>query len=155
MLPSIEKPFGWRSEFDRLERWWQRIAVAKRNETDIQEEVDFYLSFFQSAYILQEWIKTQLPKMHSSLLPNLKYHGVIRDIAVRHRHLTIHRPSDDADFVICREYEPWDEVARLVLLSNGTKYALHDVASATYRFWRNAVDQVLTERPRLIAAGGR
>jgi hypothetical protein len=156
MLPSIEKRFGWKSEYDRLCRWWMRLAGTDEDDADIETAIDFYLAFFQSAFIMQEWLKYQFPDEHAALIRMCPFHGIVRDIAIRHRHLTIERPSNDAAFVICREYAVYrNNESQLILLSGGQKYELFDIARRIFTHWNNMYELGYMKEPPLIAAGGR
>jgi hypothetical protein len=154
----MEKLYGWQSEYDRLRRWSTRISAVESQsvEFDLQSLLDFYLSFFQSAYILQEWLKHQLPEKDQAVSKRAPHHGLIRDIAVRHRHLTMERPSYDSSFSICREYAPHCAAGwRFVLLSDGQQYRLDELVRETIEYWSQLVASGDIEDSPLIAAGSK
>lgn len=97
-------PRTWREQFERVERWLERIDVDQPDRREDYE--DFLWAFFQNAWHLAGWIRNDdaLPSaVHDSVYATaLEYRSlrICNALANRTKHLRLipkpHRP--DADF---------------------------------------------------------
>jgi hypothetical protein len=146
---SMENILGWRSQYQRMERWLGRIAVQAGSEAD-HDLLDMYLAFFLNCYSLRDWfVKSGVIAEADidELIQRSRQMRLCRDLCNRSKHLRISRPSTDADFSIIRAY-------RGPYRSNGPDYTLAiiaedaqdiqqtdlwDVAHGCARFWSDFI----------------
>ena len=116
---SIHKNDGWQGQLERVHRWYGRlIHSAAIGSADLE---DFAFTFFQNCYYLREWIEktSNIASSDLDLLFSQSHElQVCRDLCNGTRHLTISKPSVDANFSIVREYDP----------SNAHQYRLSVIA---------------------------
>jgi hypothetical protein len=127
---SIHKNGGWRGQLARIHRWHERLHLAAvRGSQDLE---DFAFTFFQNCYYLREWLQKTCSMSKSeidTLFTSSKELELCRDICNGTKHLTIDRPSIDADFSIGREYDPNEKSGyRLLWIADG-KYDVLELAS--------------------------
>jgi hypothetical protein len=140
---SMENILGWRSQFDRMERWHRRLQSLPGTQSSDQEALDFYLAFFQSCFALRDWLveggfvtETQIDGLVQGD-PSMR---ICRDVCNRSKHFRLNRrPSVDADFSILREYRGEGHVNALAIIAGDEKRELWDVADSCVWFWRNLI----------------
>jgi hypothetical protein len=140
---SMENILGWRSQFDRMERWHGRLQPLLGKQGSDQDPLDFYLAFFQSCFALRDWL------VEGGLLPGSDIDKLIqadpsmricRDVCNRSKHFRLNRPpSIDANFSILREYRGEGHANALAIIAGDEKRELWDVADHCTWFWRNLV----------------
>ena len=55
---SAHKSGGWRAQWDRTHRWYERVKRVGRDSTALPaDRLDFLLAFFQNCYALRDWIQ--------------------------------------------------------------------------------------------------
>ncbi|MGH3449502.1 MAG: hypothetical protein ACRDQW_02020 [Haloechinothrix sp.] len=119
---------GWQGHYRRTCRWYERLLriADEWPRADMDEQIDYALAFFQSAYHLRDYLfregvvsKEDLDQLMAST-PSLR---VCRDLCLGARHRKIERPSVDA--------EPWI-MRRLVrqLERMGLKVSLEPAVAA-------------------------
>lgn len=135
---SMENVLGWRSQFNRMERWHQRLRTWSSGGYSDQDRLDFYLAFFQSCYALRDWFVESgvVPKEEiDSLLQADRSMRLCRDVCNRSKHFRLRRPpSVDAHFSLFREYS--GENRPIGVLAGEEKRDLWDVAEGCIGFWR-------------------
>jgi hypothetical protein len=93
---------------------------------------DYAFALFQNCYHLREWFQKTAkanPEALDSVYKRSRELQVCRDICNGTKHLTLRDASVDAEFSICREYDPSHPAkCRLVIIA-GEKYDLLDLAS--------------------------
>src|SRR6266508_3133572 len=106
---SAHKATGWRAQATRLERWHRRLeAVASDPAASTEDRLDFFLTFCQNCYALRDWLEKDAAVSKNDLdqlMVGTYALRVCRDIANGSKHLTVTRPSVDANFSIGREYQ--------------------------------------------------
>lgn len=135
---SAENSLSWRSQLNRVERWFARLSGVEAL-SDI-ELLDFYLAFFMNCYGLRDWL------IVSGAVPEAEMDRYIfadqsmcicRDVCNRSKHLLLTRKaSADPHYQILREYIHHEETTRWFILVAGTKRDLFDLACACISFWR-------------------
>lgn len=138
---SMENILGWRSQYQRMERWLGRIAAQAGSEAD-HDLLDMYLAFFLNCYSLRDWfVKSGVIAEADidDLIQRNRQMRLCRDLCNRSKHLRISRPSTDADFSIYREYRGPGHPHALAIIAEDAKGIqnadLWDVAHACARFW--------------------
>jgi len=129
---SLHKHGGWRGQYDRMHRWYDRVVSA---ETPDQ---DFLLAFFQNCYALRDWLintGTLNAKDLNSFVGQSGYMQMCRDLSNGSKHFKIDQAPRDQDFVILREYDGPSRPPRLTLLSNGDQMDLLDLAKKCLSEW--------------------
>jgi len=141
---STHRNDGWRGQFDRTSRWYERARRAAAAGTPELE--DFVFAFFQNCYHLREWMLQTGEASHRELADFFAQHAELRlcrDICNGTKHLNLDSASVDANFSIGREYAPSEPGhARLFVIANA-KYDLLDLATRCMELWRQ-----FAERPR-------
>jgi hypothetical protein len=122
-LPSLESLYGWRSQYERMLRWHERLRE--------DHSLDYLLTFFLNCYAMRDWLlkartfrKEDLDKLINA---NLSMR-LCRDLCNRSKHLVIgegnNKPGVDANLSICVEWQGE---------SRGTAYVVHAWDSETNR----------------------
>ncbi len=138
---SAENALSWRSQYNRLERWFARLSEPV---SDI-EKLDFYLAFFMNCYALRDWlIKSEA--MAKQEIDRLVFANqsmcICRDVCNRSKHLLLtSKPSADAHYQIAHEYMHHDETTRWFIVAAGMKRDLFDLAATCMTFWRVFLEQ--------------
>jgi len=136
---SMENIGGWRSQFDRMARWHQRISCSSAGPNSDQDRLDFYLSFFQSCYALRDWLVESGVIAKDEMDPLIQTDRsmrLCRDVCNRSKHFRLRRtPSVDGDFSILREYQGENSPSSLAIIAGEEKRDLWDVAEGCFRFW--------------------
>ncbi len=110
---------GWQGHLLRTRRWFDRLLGAANNweRFDMDEQIDFALAFFQSAYHLRDYLlrdqavtRQDLDSLFASTQPL----RVCRDLCNGSKHRDVTSPSVDPEPWILRQYVPPDG-ARLVV----------------------------------------
>lgn len=130
---------GWRSHFDRVERWYKR---AKSAQTE-HDQLDFLLAFFENSFALRDWLidtgaVTKI-EIESLFLEHVELR-INRDLANSSKHHSIGCPSQEQPPSIAIEYAPerttFRADCRLVVVSEGEKYEALALASRCLEIWR-------------------
>jgi len=151
----MENILGWRSQYDRMERWRRRILSRGEGCISDQDLLDFYLAFFVSSYALRDWL------VNSGIIPAADIDRLIhadramrlcRDLCNRSKHFRISRPSVDASFSILREYRGDDQPNALAVIAGSEKRDLWDVVDGCVQFWATLIrDRRLPDPPSPFA----
>jgi hypothetical protein len=102
---------GWRTQFSRTCRWQARVQEirAECGRVGVRQDFEDYLySFFQNCFHLREWLSKSGAVSDSELKRLFASHTELqlcRDICNGTKHMTISKPSIDADFYTFREYD--------------------------------------------------
>lgn len=130
---------GWQSQFERVERWYERSRSA-RSEHD---QLDFLLAFFESSFALRDWLIDEgavKEKEIESLFSKHVELRINRDLANCFKHHTISRPSQEQPPSLAIEYAPerptFRSDCRLIVLSEGEKYDALWLAGKCVGIWR-------------------
>ena len=129
---------GWQGHYRRTERWFERLlqVADPRQGVSMDEQIDFALVFFQSAYHMRDYLardgaatKQQLDE----LMAATQALRVCRDLCLGAKHRVITRPSVDAEPWIVRSYDPpnWKLVVKV-----GEIFDLVSIADQCMRAWR-------------------
>jgi hypothetical protein len=89
------------------------------------------LTFFLNCYALRDWLSkssTLAANVIDTEIDGSFAMQLCRDLCNRSKHLTISRPSVDANFVITMEYRGKSRPAGIVVLAGGEKSDLHETA---------------------------
>jgi hypothetical protein len=135
-LPSLESLFGWHSQYERMMRWHDRL---KRDPS-----LDLLLTFFLNCYALRHWLaksSTLAAHVVDAEIDKSFPMRLCRDLCNRSKHLTINRPSVDADFAITMEYRGESRPAGIVVLAGGVKSDLHETADQCVAFWHHILPE--------------
>lgn len=155
---SMENILGWRSQYERMERWYRRIAERSTTPPtkDDQDILDTYLAFFLNCYALRDWfVNSGTIAAHKidGLIRANRYMRLCRDVCNRSKHLRISRATTDATFSIFREYRVGDEEWNLAIVADELKTDLFKtdlstLASECRNFWRDFVRDRQPSLPR-------
>lgn len=148
----MENILGWRSQFERMDRWYQRIvhqqAVPGRNDDADADILDLYLAFFLNCYSLRDWFVKSGAISDAVLAEAIKSSPdmqLCRDLCNRSKHMSLDRQASvDAGFSILREYRGQNRPNALVIIAADTKRDLFDVVGGCQQFWK---DFVRTHQP--------
>lgn len=145
---SLHKGAGWKSHFQRLERWYERIREAKSKE-DIS---DFIFVFFQVCYQLREWLlstsNVTKPELEKLFKENVEL-GICRDICNVTKHFELMsppRPSQEYEISFAQEYCPPNNPlfrkgwfggdARLIVITDNKNYDAMELAHTCLCIWQ-------------------
>ena len=102
---------GWLTHYARTLRWYARLQQVRAECERVgisQDFEDYVYAFFQNCFYLREWLaksgaiaESQLEQLFASSVEL----QLCRDICNGTKHMTISRPSVDADFYTFREYD--------------------------------------------------
>jgi hypothetical protein len=137
---SAENILSWRSQFDRVKRWSNRLEEFGTDETD-QDRLDFYLAFLLNCYALRDWFINSnaiSPADVDSMIRSNAAMRLCRDVCNRSKHLMLNQaPSTEVNFSIGREYSTYGN--RFFVIALGEKRDLFKVAVACVTFWENFI----------------
>lgn len=134
---------GWQGHYRRTRRWFDRLIAVANNwdEFDMDEQIDFALVFFQSAYHLRDYLardgaatKVELDE----LMASSRALRVCRDLCLGAKHREIDRPSVDPEPWIMREYRSATDWPLRV--KAGELYDLIDLARDCMIAWDSFLD---------------
>ena len=136
---------GWQSQFDRVERWYERSKSARSGH----DQIDFLLAFFDNSFALRDWLIDTAVLQQKELESLFSEHvelRINRDLANSIKHHSIDRPSQEQPPSIAVEYAPERPTlgtdSRLVVLSEGEKYEALALASRCLEIWREFLDHL-------------
>jgi len=129
-IPSLESLFGWRSQYDRMLRWYDRLKK--------DQSLDILLAFFLNCYALRDWLH-KTARLDANIIDDAIKADfsmkLCRDLCNRSKHPILAKPSIDANFVITREYRGKSRPIRLVLHADGIRTDLPELPNRCVRFW--------------------
>ncbi|WP_145930881.1 hypothetical protein [Acidihalobacter prosperus] len=154
VLPwSLHKGRGWRSQLERMDRWYARMLHAKA-KTDI---ADFLFAFFQNSYHFREWLEATggVTKKELDLLfkdhPEL---GICRDICNATKHFSLSTPpppNQQYEISFVQEHCPqngplsgdgwFGGEAKLTVVADKRNYDARDLAYQCLEIWKAFVAQ--------------
>jgi hypothetical protein len=149
---SLHMTGGWQSQFERAERWYERVTSA----TAEHDQLDFLLAFLENSFSLRDWLidtdavnKTEIDSLFSEHV-ELR---INRDLANSLKHHSIDRPSQGQPPSIAVEYAPerptFRTDCRLVILSEGKKYEALALAAQCLEIWRGFLNRLQSNPNRL------
>ena len=136
---------GWRSHFDRVERWYERSKLRGPEH----DQLDFLFAFFENSFALRDWLldtgavsKREVDALFSKHVEM----RINRDLANSFKHHSIDRPSQEEPPSIAIEYAPGRPTfrtdSRLVVLSEGVKYDALGLAGRCLEIWRGLLSSL-------------
>jgi len=139
---------GWQSQFERLERWYERSNSARVEH----DQLDFLLAFFKNSLALRDWLldtgAVNKQEIESLFLNQVELR-ISRDLANSFKHHSIDRPSQEQPPSIAIEYAPerptFRTDCRLVVLSEGKKYEALALAARCLEVWREFLSPLLNK----------
>ena len=133
---------GWRSQFQRLQRWHDRAISADK----FIDRLDFLYVFFENALHLREWLCDTDAVTASELQAFFDANEdmrLCRDLANSHKHYSISRPSQPAPPTEIHEYSPGTgnlgTDMSLVVLSDGKSLDTFELAGRVLRLWQDFI----------------
>jgi hypothetical protein len=138
---------GWRVQWERVQRWHQRLAKAQGIDRD-----DFLWAFFENAYHLRHWIEdtNAVDKEPIKNLFKRVEMRLCRDIVNSHKHRSLDKkPSQPIPPSEVFEYSPGtgnlSEDVSAMILSNGIKYDTFELAHSIFQTWEKFITEYLPE----------
>ncbi len=138
---SIHKRGGWSEQWDRLSRWYQRVHESRGVDRE-----EFLYAFFQNCASFRDWIHAnRSPNVTKVTLEELVRSNtelsVCQDISNGSKHFALNDPKMPREFARAREYVPAPLAGGVsawsfVILSDGHKYDVVDLADTCYRLWQ-------------------
>lgn len=135
---SLHMSGGWRTQWERVQRWYERLSTAASSI----DRHDFLYAFFESALHLRDWLKDTGAVSDDALklLFAKTEMRLCRDLANSHKHLSISTPSQPRPPSEAFEYAPeggnLTRDASLVILSDGSKHDAFELAARITQSWR-------------------
>lgn len=115
-VPAIE-------QWARVRRWEARVRKLDADPSVSADDLfDYTIALVQNAFAMRDWLKTSLPDRTSEidLLFDSPRLGLVRDLANGSKHLTISKPSVDAQHAVLRVHALGDARGwQLVVLHRG------------------------------------
>ncbi len=133
---SLESHHGWQDLYISLGAWPLRIMEAINQGKRERDERDFYLSFFVQCHSLRDWlIKNELlgKDVVDSYIESYDCMKLCRDISNRYKHLSITRPSVDANWSIWIDDDRPDKA--LCVTARGRTWLIWDLMMECLSFW--------------------
>lgn len=131
---------GWRTHFDQMARWHTRLMKA----TEPLDRLDFLYAFFESSHALNDWLQNsgattqnslmQLSKQNEELRINRDFANSLKRYVLTRKTSQPNPPSLDREYND-PGYSNFEPDSDLVLLSNGKKYNVFDLASRLMKIW--------------------
>ncbi len=148
---SMENILSWRSQYDRMERWYGRLieqlSIPRSDYGDQDAEA---LDLF-NCYALRDWfVKSgafKQSELDAIISENLSMQ-MCRDICNRSKHLEITRASLDPRFSILREYRGACARNALIFLADRSTMELEEVSHSCIEFWRVIIRDHKPPEPR-------
>lgn len=152
---SLHKNGGWRRQLERAKRWYkklEKIYASQGENMRWEEAMDIVYAFFQNCYHLRDYIlnskafsKTSVDRL---FLENPEMQ-ICQDICNGTKHYQLRRPRRKREFSMALEYVPesWPDRRfqaneKLVILSEGKKYDLFEVANRCLALWEEFTDKL-------------
>lgn len=157
--PSSHDYEGWLTQYRRTSRWYARLQAFQQSAPDTElsaETEDFIYAFFQNCFHLKEWLVKSGVATQQELDAFISSHRewqICRDICNGTKHMTITRPSVDANFSTYREYDyllpAGTNRTTFRILIGGTKHDIFELAGSCMKLWNNFLKKknLLTEPP--------
>ena len=152
----IPREQQWKLQWSRVIRWHQRTSeIAKKSvhtEPDLYD-LDVVIAFLQNCYHLRDWIQACRPDLKDKMTDLFSKHfemRACRDVCNGFKHKALTNPSQDADFNLYREWDPFaaaanpsaNSVKYRVAFSDGDdirKYDLFEFTESCFGLWNNFV----------------
>lgn len=147
ILPgSFHRGSGWRTQYERLERWFERIKSAQSKE----DCADFIFAFFQNCYHLKDYLleTAEIKKSEIEDLFSQKTEmGICRDICnvTKHCHLNF-PPSQKYEISFIQTYAPqnhpyfspgwFGDDAKLLVVADDKNYDARELAFTCLNIWK-------------------
>ena len=143
ILPwSLHKGVGGTSQFQRLERWCQRV-----DETTTKEDLsDFIFTFFQNCFHLKDWLKKtgEVPEEDlDKLTSNNIELQICRDICNATKHFSVVSPCQKFEVSFVQEYCPkftgggwFGGDARLIVVTDEKNYDAKELMHKCLKIWK-------------------
>ena len=135
----LESRHGWHDLYLSLGAWPERIAQAVHQGNRERDELDFYLCFFVQCHSLRDWVVQHGVVAKAEIDFAIKSYSCMRlcrDIANRYKHLTISKPSVDANWSIWIDYDRPDHAWSIT--ADGTTWIIWDLMYECLSFWEMA-----------------
>ncbi len=141
---------GWRGQFDRVRRFYQRFVDAE-NAQDAAAALDSALAFFVFAHALREWLSKWERQDGSAFndswnafmadKPEMRF---VRDIANATKHLTLsQRESVDKNFSLIWTYDPFDrKQSGWVIYFDERRMRFGDLIRQILNGWEQFLDEL-------------
>jgi hypothetical protein len=106
----------WKIQWHRVVRWHKRVVDLRSNQAlglDVGD-IDVVIAFFQNCYHLRDWLHATRPDLSANVdafYADTFEMAACRDICHGYKHKLLTRPSLDAGFNLCREYDHFDNAA--------------------------------------------
>jgi hypothetical protein len=141
---SLHMTGGWQSQFNRVERWYERSKSARVEH----DRFDFLLAFFENSLALRDWLKDTGAVKEQEINSLFSEHvelRINRDLANSFKHHSIDRPSQEQPPSIAIEYAPerptFRTGCRLVILSEGETHDALALAGRCLEIWRGFLNR--------------
>ena len=158
LLGSLHNSAGWEAQWQRVERWYERMTTAK-NKHDI---LDFTFAFFQACAALPEWLELSGAVTRQEVSRFVDNHvelGICQDVSNVTKHYALTRKGhQDYELSIIREYSPpnnpycrpgyYGGDARLTIVADKRTYDVRELAHTCLETWRTYLKTV-GDRPAL------
>jgi hypothetical protein len=154
----IPRDQQWKLQWTRVIRWYQRTSDIARKSIHSEPSVydlDVVIAFLQNCYHLRDWIEACRPELKEktkNLFSRSFEMRACRDVCNGFKHKNHKTPSQDADFNLYREYDPFaadanpslNAIKYRIAFSDGDgirKYDLFEFTESCYRTWDNFLAQ--------------
>jgi len=146
LLPSIHKSEGWKGQYQRMIRWFDKFKTTDPGHFEspsIHDELDILYACFQNIFYLKDWLhydaKVEKKLIHNFIAEHVELQ-LCRDICNGTKHFRLTQASVEDDFTIIREYEPFHKTFgtkpyKVVILSGGNKFDLKELAFRCIELW--------------------
>lgn len=146
ILPwSLHKGLGWKSQFQRMERWHQRVMNAE-TKADL---TDFLFAFFQNCYHFREWLESnssiERGEINAFFNANPEL-GICKDICNVTKHYSLSIPPNQKFQVsFLQEFCPkegwFGGDAKLLVITDNKNYDLRELAHQCLEIWKAFLKQ--------------
>lgn len=105
---SLHTVFGWRGQYERTLRWYQRVCeypATEPSSPQADEYLDYALAFYLNCFSLRDWLANSgvaTREELNTLFESNSDLGICRDICNGAKHFEIRDPSVDAQLSIVR-----------------------------------------------------
>jgi hypothetical protein len=144
---------GWKDQFDRLQRWYERLFSAEGStHVDSGWSYDFWdfaFAFFQNAYHLKDWIKLDHPELKDVVESYITDHIELQycaDICNGTKHMQVTKnPRLPGHLTGIREYAPYEATGqRLHVLGPFGPMPVLDLARGCVSLWEKFIKNHLS-----------
>ncbi len=137
---------GWKSQFERVQRWYKRA----KNANNPIDRLDFLYAFYENAFHLRDWLintNSLSKKKLGRLFSVNESMRLCRDLANSHKHYSIEHPSQPVPPSELREYSidhgNLDSKNSLIVISNGKKMDAFSLAEQILQTWEEFIRENL------------